>query len=88
MALFFDSLIDACVLECYFREHMAEKDLLFHDNLAIHLSGYNGSSNNRKNKELLNHLYQTLNAPDSKTRGQLIRLTADSPNLLAIIKGG
>ena len=27
-------LIDACVMECYFREHMAERDILFHDGVA------------------------------------------------------
>lgn len=27
------ALIEACVLECYFREHMAERDPLFHDDL-------------------------------------------------------
>jgi|GEM_PF-414045 len=33
-ASFLEDLIDACVMECYFREHMAERDLLFHDDLA------------------------------------------------------
>jgi hypothetical protein len=33
-AAFLESLIDACVMECYFREHMAERDLLFHDTVA------------------------------------------------------
>ncbi len=27
---FLEDLIDACVMECYFRDHMAERDLLFH----------------------------------------------------------
>ena len=31
---FLADLIDACVMECYFRGHMAERDLLFHDNVA------------------------------------------------------
>jgi len=33
-ASFLEHLIDACVMECYFREHMAERDLLFHDDVA------------------------------------------------------
>ena len=33
-AAFLEDLIDACVMECYFREHMAERDLLFHDTVA------------------------------------------------------
>jgi|GEM_PF-2287214 len=33
-ASFLEDLIDACVMECYFHEHMAERDLLFHDTLG------------------------------------------------------
>ena len=33
-AIFLEDLIDACVMESYFREHMAERDLLFHDTVA------------------------------------------------------
>ena len=35
-----EDLIDACVMESYFREHMAERDLLFHDTVAPHLAAY------------------------------------------------
>ena len=33
-ASFLEDLIDACVMECYFREDMLQRDLLFHDTLA------------------------------------------------------
>ena len=33
-------LTDACVMECYFRGHMAERDLLFHDTLTPRLATY------------------------------------------------
>ena len=36
--------------------------------------------------DLLAHLHQTLNAPSHPVRNRLIRLSADSPDLLAIIK--
>ena len=39
-AAFLEDLIDACVMECYFREHRAERDLLFHDTVAPHLAAY------------------------------------------------
>lgn len=83
---FFDDLIDACVLECYFREHMAERDLLFLDDLAPHLSGYDPDASETQQRDFLAHLYTTLNAPASKIRNRLLRLTADSPDLLAVIK--
>ena len=37
-------------------------------------------------KSYLTHLHQTLNAPSHPIRNRLLRLTADSPDLLAIIK--
>ena len=39
-AAFREDLIDACVMENTFREHMAERDLLFHDTVALHLAAY------------------------------------------------
>ncbi|HCN31350.1 MAG TPA: hypothetical protein DIT64_22115 [Verrucomicrobiales bacterium] len=83
------SLIDACVMECYFREHMAERDLLFHDLVAQHLAAYpadRGTASEAKQRDVLAHLHATVNAPSHPVRNRLIRLTADSPDLLAIIK--
>ena len=37
-AAFLEDLIDACVMESYFREPMTERDLLFHDSVAPHLA--------------------------------------------------
>ena len=39
-ASFLEDLIDACVMEYDAREHMAERDLLFHDTLVPHLAAY------------------------------------------------
>jgi adenine-specific DNA-methyltransferase len=85
-ASFLEDLIDACVMECYFREHMAERDLLFLDDLAPHLAKYDSKASDAKQNDFLEHLYRTLNAPDSPVRNRLLRLTADSPDLLAVIK--
>ena len=85
---FFEDLIDASVMECYFREHMAEHDLLFLDDLAPHLSAYDPSASDSQQREFIAHLHRTLNAPSSKIRNRLIRISADSPDLLAVIKEG
>jgi len=85
-AAFLEDLIDACVMESYFREHMAERDLLFHDTVAQHLSAYAPESSAAQQRDYLTHLHQTLNAPSNPIRNRLLRLTADSPDLLAIIK--
>ena len=85
-AAFLEDLIDACVMECYFREHMAERDLLFHDYVAPHLAAYAPEASAARQRDFLTHLHQTLNAPSHPIRNRLLRLTADSPDLLAVIK--
>lgn len=95
-ALFLEDLLDACVMECYFRDHMAERDLLFHDQLRIPLSvmdrargGVRGGVDAPDDAAMTTYLhqfYETVNAPSHPIRNQLIRLTAESPDLLAVIK--
>jgi len=85
-AAFLEDLIDACVMESYFREHMAERDLLFHDTVAPHLAAYALTASATQQRDYLTHLHQTLNGPSHPIRNRLLRLTADSPDLLAIIK--
>ena len=85
-ASFLEDLIDACVMECYFRDHMAERDLLFHETLAQHLAAYDPDDSAAKQRALLCLLLETLNAPSHPIRNRLLRIAADSPALLAIIK--
>jgi adenine-specific DNA-methyltransferase len=85
-ATFLEDLIDACVMECYFRDHMAERDLLFHDQLRPLLAGYDANASHDAQLEFLHQFYETVNAPAHPIRNQLIRLTAESPDLLAVIK--
>ena len=85
-AAFLEDLIDACVMECYFREHMAERDLLFHKTVASHLAAYAPEASAAQQCDYLTHLHQTLNAPSHPIRNRLGRITTDSPDLLAIIK--
>lgn len=83
---FLEDLIDACVMECYFREHMAERDLLFLDDLVPHLSQYDSTASESQQREFITQLHRTLNAPSSKIRNRLLRIPSDSPDLLAVIK--
>ena len=86
---FLTDLSDACVMECYFREHMAERDLLFLDDLVprtwLPMTGHD--ANESRQRDFMEQLYPTLNSPTSKIRNRLIRtVSADSPDLLAVIK--
>jgi hypothetical protein len=85
-ATFLEDLSDACVMQCYFQEHMAERDLLLLEDLAPHLADYDPDTSQAKQREFVVNLHGTLNAPSSKIRNRLLRLAADSPNLLAVIK--
>ena len=85
-AQFLENLIDASVMECYFRDHMAERDLLFLDDLAPHLAAYNPNAPESQQRDFIAQLYRTLNAPTSKIRNRLLRIPADSPDLLAVIQ--
>lgn len=85
-AAFLEDLADACVMECYFREHMEELDLLVLDDAALNLVAYEPNASEPRQVEFLTHIYRTINAPASKIRNRLLRLTAESPDLLATIK--
>ena len=85
-AQFLEDLIDACVFELYFSEHMAERDLLFLENTEVLLNNYDTNESEEMKRAFLANFYQTANAPDHPIRNRLLRLTADSPDLLAVIK--
>ena len=83
-----EDLIDACVMESYFRSPMAERDLLFHDTGAPDLAAYAPEASAARQRDFLTHLHRTLNALGHPIRNRRLRLrlTADSPDLLAIIQ--
>ena len=81
-AYFFEDLIDALVMEQYFPEHMAERDLLFGEKVQQCLD----HQSNEQSAQKLDTLFGTMNASHSPIRNGLLRLTAESPDLLAVIK--
>ncbi|TGN97213.1 Eco57I restriction-modification methylase domain-containing protein [Burkholderia sp. USMB20] len=85
-ARFLEDLVDACVMECYFHEHMAERDILFLEDLASQVSAYDMSAPEAVRHNFILELYRALNAPASIIRNRLLRISADSPELLAVIK--
>jgi len=73
-------------MECYFRDHMAERYLLFIDDLTTSLKGYDPDASGPQQQAFLEQFVATHNAPKARVRNKLLRLTADSPDLLAVIK--
>ena len=86
MQNFIDELVDACVMECYFPYHMQEHDLVFIKDISTQIKDFNSVSSEKEQLAFLKHFYQTTNAPDHPIRNRLLRMTADSPDLLAVIK--
>ena len=83
---FLENVIDACIFECYFHEHMRDRDLLFYAEVMPLLENYDPGASEQAQQAFLDHFYKTANAPDHPIRNRLLRLTADSPELLAVIK--
>lgn len=57
-----------------------------HLEVAQTLAAYAPEASAAQQRDFFTHFHQTLNAPSHPIRNGLLRLTADSPNLLAIIK--
>jgi len=85
-AQFLEDLIDACVMEVYFADHMAEKDLRVLDDTGALLRDYDADATEPEQNQALAAFYQKANVPEHPIRNRLLRLTADSPDLLAVIK--
>jgi len=78
-----EALIDACVMECYFREHMAERDLLFQDAVAAQLKDYAPEADIASQTSYLETLHTRLQATDLPQKLQAI--PEKSPDLLGVI---
>ena len=84
-ALFLEELIDACVLEIYFPEEAAAKDLKFVEMVST-LLDIGAASSCVVDEEAITTFTAVANDPKHPIRNQLLRLTADSPDLFAVIK--
>ena len=83
---FLEEIIDACVMEVYFPTHMAEKDL----NLIAYVSALLPENASQMLSEQLAQgtlsFHQTANDSKHPIRNILLRIPADSPELLAVIQ--
>ena len=82
-ASFLENLIDACVMECYFREHLAEQNLLVHKTLAAQLNDYNPGADDATQTQYLEDLQNRLQASELPEKLRLI--PEKSPELLGVI---
>ena len=80
---FLEALIDACAMECYFREHMAERDLLFQNALAAQLQDYDPEADTACQTTNFETLHTRLQVTDLPQKLQAI--PEKSPDLLGVI---
>ena len=83
---FLDTLIDACVLELYFSEHMAERGLGITTHVRELLPNALTSLSADELARTALRFYQAANDPKHPIRNILIRIPVDSPDLLAVIQ--
>jgi type I restriction-modification system DNA methylase subunit len=86
VAAFMEEVIDACVMEVYFAEHMVKHNLSMMEHVRPLLKLFTPSMGVAEKQEIVTSFFQTANASDHPVRNRLLRLCSDSPDLLAIIK--
>jgi len=86
IAAFLEELIDACVMEVYFADHMTEKKLSVIDKVCQAIKPLPRTASDSAKWQQIQSFYETVNAPKYPIRNLLIRIPIDSPGLLRVIK--
>ncbi|MFH1940613.1 MAG: TaqI-like C-terminal specificity domain-containing protein, partial [bacterium] len=95
-AAFLEEVIDACVMELYFPEEAAAKNLKFIKPVTALLEeinpsqvippGESGSPRHEPSAEIISEFHTRAGNPEHPIRERLNRLATDSPDLFAVIK--
>ena len=91
MAVNFEELVDACVYELYFEEHMKEKQidvLQFVTPLLKPIDHLNEETQKTEINKIINEVYDTYKATDSPIRQRMLQFTTKSPDIINIIQNG
>jgi hypothetical protein len=86
IAAFLEELIDACVMEVYFSEHMADKKLTVIIEVDKAIKPFPKTVSDSTKWQQIQSIYDTVNAPKHPIRNRLMRIPIDSPDLLHVIK--
>lgn len=83
---FLTEVINACVMEVYFPQYMAEKRLSMIEQVQLLLPANIPQLNNSELAEAAFGFYKIANASQHPIRNMLLRIPAESPELLAVIQ--
>ena len=83
---FLEEVIDACVMEVYFADHMAERRLGIMAHVTPLLQDFDAAALPAQQVEAAQQFYAQANDSKHPIRNILIRIPVDSPDLLAVIQ--
>jgi adenine-specific DNA-methyltransferase len=84
--VFLEEVIDACVMEVYFSDHMAERRLGIMAHVTPLLQDFDAAAPPAKQVAAAKQFYAQANDSKHPIRNILIRIPVDSPDLLAVIQ--
>jgi len=91
MAVNFEELVDACVYELYFEEHMKEKQidvLQFINPLLKPIDHLNEETQKTEINKIINEVYDKYKATDSPIRQRMLQFSTKSPDIINVIQNG
>ena len=86
VAVFLEEVIDACVMEVYFSDHMAEHRLGIMAHVTPLLQDFDAATPPAQQVAAAQQFYAQANDSKHPIRNILIRIPVDSPDLLAVIQ--
>lgn len=86
VASFLEEVIDACVMEVYFSDHMAEHRLGIMAHVTPLLKDFEAAASPAEQVAAAQQFYAQANDSKHPIRNILIRIPVDSPDLLAVIQ--
>jgi hypothetical protein len=84
-ALFIEEVIDLCVAEFYFAQHLHEQELHIIEYVSAVLQGYDPDAPQTDHDSWVIQLYKHTNEPRHPVRNRLIRRAIDSPDVLGVM---
>lgn len=91
MATNFEELLDACVYELYFKEHMREKEIAVLDKVTKLLKAINHldeKSEADKIVKIINSVYDEYKSTDNIIRRRILDFPVNSPDIINVIQNG
>ena len=88
IALFFEKIIDGCVYELYFGEHMKEQEINIIDSALELIKPITHLSSDKEKADMILDVFMNIKKTDNSIRNRLDLFTLRSPEILKLIIEG